>query len=148
MKYYYPAIFSPKGSGLEGYTLEFPDVPGCFTMGDDLDECHWMAQDALGLMLDDIDEKDYPVPSNVRDIDLSDSPEGSFVSLVCFDKEKYDAEMKNPIKTASRHRGLNAKQIAKLLGAPYRTVQNWFKGTSQPSPWIERLVVEKIYNSV
>ena len=117
-------------------------------MGDDLDECHWMAQDALGLMLNDVEEKDYPVPSNVRDIDLSDSPEGSFVSLVCFDKEKYDADSKNPIKAMSKHRGLNAAQTAKLLGAPYRKVRRWFNGTTRPSPWIERLVVEKIYNSV
>ena len=101
MKYYYPAIFSPKGSGLEGYTLEFPDIPGCFTMGDDIDECMWMAQDAIGLMLDDVAEKDYPKPSHILDIDLSkyDRPEGSFVSFVCFDKEKYDADNKQ-IKTA------------------------------------------------
>ena len=99
MKYYYPAIFSPKGSGLEGYTLEFPDIPGCLTMGDDISECMWMAQDAIGLTLDDVDEKDYPVPSQIVDIDLSDYPEGSFVSYVCFDKEKYDAD-NNLIKTA------------------------------------------------
>ena len=90
MKYYYPAIFSPKGSGLVGYTLEFPDIPGCFTMGDDIPECMWMAQDALGLMLEDYEV--YPEPSNILEIDLSDCPEGSFVSYVCFDKEKYDVE--------------------------------------------------------
>lgn len=92
MKYYYPAIFSPKGSGLKGYTLKFPDIPGCFTMGDDIPECMWMAQDALGLMLEDYEDKGYPTPSNVLDIDLSDCPKGSFVSYVCFDKEKYDAD--------------------------------------------------------
>ena len=148
MRYYYPAIFSPKGSGLKGYTLSFPDMPGCFTMGDNLDECYWMAQDAIGLMLDDVEEKDYPAPSNVRDVDLSDSPEGSFVSLVCFDKEKYAADMKNPIKAAGNHAGLNALQTAKLLGAPYRIVKSWFKGRRRPIPWVERLVVEKIYNSI
>lgn len=91
MKYYYPAIFSPKGSGLEGYTLEFPDIPGCLTMGDDINDCMWMAQDALGLMLEDYEV--YPEPSNILDIDLSkyDCPEGSFLSYVCFDKEEYDA---------------------------------------------------------
>ncbi|MBR1645574.1 MAG: hypothetical protein IJ685_02230 [Selenomonadaceae bacterium] len=30
------------------------------------------------------------------------------------------------------------------LGAPYRTVQNWFNGTRQPVPWLERLVVKEI----
>lgn len=94
MKYYYPAIFSPKGNGLKGYTLEFPDIPGCFTMGDDIPECMWMAQDALGLMLEDYEDKGYPAPSNILDINLDDydCPEGSFVSYVCFDKEKYDAD--------------------------------------------------------
>jgi len=147
MKYYYPAIFCPPGNNIKGYELIIPDIPGCFTCGDDMDECHWMAQDAIGLMLDDIDEKDYPVPSNVADVDLSDCPEGSFVSLVCFDKEKYEAD-KNPIKTAGKRAGFNIKQTAELLGAPYRTVQNWFNGTSRPLPWVERLVVEKIQNAV
>ena len=52
------------------------------------------------------------------------------------------------VKYAAKKVGLTIKQVAELLGAPYRTVQNWFNGTHQPSPWIERLVVEKIYNSV
>ena len=102
MKYYYPAIFSPKGSGLKGYTLRFPDMQGCFTMGDDINECMWMAQDAIGLMLDDVEEKDYPEPSQIIDIDLKnfDCPEGSFVSYVCFDKGEYDAAKNSPVKTA------------------------------------------------
>ena len=148
MKHYYPAIFTPKGEGLKGYTLMFPDIPGCLTMGDDMDQCLWMARHAIGIMLDDVDEKNYPAPSEVGDIDLSDSPEGSFVSIVCFDKEEYDAEMANQIKSASEKAGLNIAQTAKLLGAPYRTVQDWFNGKRRPSPWVERLVVEKIYNSI
>lgn len=92
MKYYYPAIFCPAGEDIGGYELEFPDIPGCFTCGDDIPECMWMAQDALGLMLEDYEDKGYPAPSNVTDIDLSDYPAGSFVSYVCFDKEKYDAD--------------------------------------------------------
>lgn len=147
MKYYYPAIFYPAGDGIKGYELEFPDIPGCFTCGDDMDECHWMAQDALGLMLEDFDEKDYPKPSEVGDIDLSDYPAGSFVSFVCFDKEKYDADQ-NPVKTTSEKAGLNAKQIAELLGAPYNTVRNWFKGTHRPQPWVARLIVEKIQSTM
>ena len=145
MKHYYPAIFCPPGDGIEGYELLFPDIPGCFTCGNDMDECHWMAQDAIGLMLEDVAEKDYPAPSEVGDIDLSDCPKGSFVSFVCFDKEKYDADNnKNPIRAAIDRAGLNIKQTADLLGAPYNTVRNWFRGTHQPPSWIERLVVEKI----
>lgn len=148
MKHYYPAIFCPAGDNIKGYELIIPDIPGCFTCGDDMDECHWMAQEAIGLMLEDVDEKNYPAPSEVGDIDLSDCPEGSFVSFVCFDKEKYDADIKNPIKAACERVGLNIKQTAELLGAPYRTVWNWFKGISQPPAWIERLIIEKIQSSV
>ena len=148
MKYYYPAIFRPKSNNLKGFDVIVPDIPGCFTHGDDMDECHWMAHEAVGIMLEDVDEKNYPTPSEVGDIDLRDYPEGSFVAVVCFDKEKYDADNANPIKAAVERVGLNIKQTAELLGAPYRTVQNWLNGTRTPAPWIERLVVEKIYNSV
>ena len=92
MKYFYPAVFCPSGDGIKGYELLFPDMPGCFSCGNNINECMWMAQDAIGLMLDDVEEKNYPEPSQIPDIDLSDYPEGSFVSYVCFDKEKYDAD--------------------------------------------------------
>ena len=88
MKYYYPAIFEPAEEG--GYCLIMPDIAGCVTQGDDIPEAMYMAHDAIGTMLEDIDEKDYPKPSHVNDIDLSGYEKGSFVSLVCFDKEEYD----------------------------------------------------------
>ena len=148
MKHYYPAIFRPKSNNPEGFDLIVPDIPGCFTHGDNMAECMWMAHEAVGCMLEDVEEKDYPKPSAIADVDITAYPAGSFVSLVCFDKEKYDADSKNPIESASSRVGLNIKQTAKLLGAPYRTVQNWFNGSHRPAPWVERLVVEKIYNSV
>ena len=148
MKYYYPVIFCPPGDGIPGYELMVPDIPGCFSCGDDMDECRWMVQDAIGIMLEDVDEKDYPAPSAVGDIDLSDCPEGSFVEIVCFDKEEYDDACKNPIKAASERAGLTIKQTAELLGAPYGTVENWFVGRRKPAPWMVRLIVKEIQNSV
>lgn len=88
MRYYYPAVFEPAEEG--GYVLQVPDVPGCITQGDDVNEAMFMVQDAIGLMLDEVDEKDYPKPSNIKEIDLSGYEPGSFVSFVCFDKEEYD----------------------------------------------------------
>ena len=58
-------------------------------MDDDLDECMCTAHEAVDCMLESCDEKDYPAPSNVTDIDISDYPEGSFVNIVEFDTEKY-----------------------------------------------------------
>lgn len=39
------------------------------------------------------------VPAHFRR-DLSERFEGSFLSYVCFDKEKYDATKNSPVKTA------------------------------------------------
>ena len=43
---FYPAIFHPEESG---YSVEIPDIEGCFTQGDTMDEAVRMAQDAIGL---------------------------------------------------------------------------------------------------
>lgn len=140
-KHYYPTIFY---RGEKYFIAVVPDLQGCLTQGEDLSDAMFWIVDAMGTWLDGLDEKDYPAPSKVSDIDLSDYPADAFVNVIEFDSEKYF----HTVKYAAKKVGLTIKQVAELLGAPYRTVQNWFNGTHQPSPWIERLVVEKIYNSV
>lgn len=44
-KYLYTAILTPDG---DGYDVAFPDLPGCHTCGDDLNDALRMAQDVLG----------------------------------------------------------------------------------------------------
>ena len=87
MKHYYPAIFEKAEEG--GYTVIVPDLPGCITEGDTLEQAMWMIQDAIGCWLDDVDEKDYPKASGVNDVDTSEY-RNSFVTLVEFDKHVYD----------------------------------------------------------
>ena len=53
-KYVYPAIFTPEESG--GYSVRFPDVKNCFTDGDTLAEALTNAEDALCLMLYDLEQ--------------------------------------------------------------------------------------------
>lgn len=91
MKYYYPAIFEPKSNGV-GFVLTIPDIQGCYTQGDDMENSMWMAHEAIGCMLEEVDEKDYPAPSDIRDINLENYPSGSFIKMVVFDKEKYDRD--------------------------------------------------------
>lgn len=38
MKIIYPAVFYPFSDGSGGYTVEFPDLPGCITEGRNLEE--------------------------------------------------------------------------------------------------------------
>ncbi|MBQ1941676.1 MAG: helix-turn-helix transcriptional regulator, partial [Selenomonadaceae bacterium] len=41
-------------------------------------------------------------------------------------------------KKAREEAGLTIKELADLLGAPYRTIQNWNLGERKPPEWIER----------
>ena len=141
MKYYYPAIFEPADEG--GYCLVVPDVAGCVTQGDDFDECFYMAHDALGTLLEGVAEADYPKASAVNAIDLSEYGEGSFVSLVCFDKDRWDRETSG-IEGARLDAGLSIKALADLLDAPYRTVQDWCRGKRTPPRWLQKLVIAEI----
>ncbi|MHB9026354.1 MAG: type II toxin-antitoxin system HicB family antitoxin [Armatimonadota bacterium] len=69
-QYIYPAVFDPAEEG--GYTVTFPDLPGCITEGDTEEEAFARATDALELHLFSMeqDHDDIPVPSAIRDIAL------------------------------------------------------------------------------
>lgn len=70
--YYYPAVFH-KAESKQGYWVSFPDLDGCVSEGNDLQEAVSMASEALGLYIDVIKKDlktDLPVPSNPEDITL------------------------------------------------------------------------------
>lgn len=87
MKYVYPAIFTPEEGGL--YSVSFPDLPGCYTQGDDIPDAIDAAEDALCLMLYDMEERkeNIPAPSDIRTITPGVS--GAFVSLITADTLEY-----------------------------------------------------------
>lgn len=78
-KYVYPAIFQKEKEG--GYSISFPDVEGCYTQGETMQEGLLMANDALCLMLYTMEEdsKSIPTPSDPLNIKADID---SFVSLV------------------------------------------------------------------
>lgn len=59
----YPAILEPDGKYI---LVEFPDVPGALTQGEDLAQAYEAAEEVLGLMLEDY--KEYPTPSSVESV--------------------------------------------------------------------------------
>ncbi len=85
-KYIYPAIFQEQNNG--GYTVVFPDIPGCITQGETIDESIEMAEDALCLMLYDaeVSGEAIPKPSNPFDIKTD---KNSFIAFVNCDTFKY-----------------------------------------------------------
>ena len=44
----YLAVFHPEE---DGYSVSFPDLPGCYTDGQDLADAMTMAEEALGVFL-------------------------------------------------------------------------------------------------
>ncbi len=80
-KLYYPVIFHPEDVG---YSASVPDLEGCFTQGDSLEEALEMVQDAIGLYLDG--EAEYPQPSQPEAIQTENH---DFMMVVAFDRLAY-----------------------------------------------------------
>ncbi|WP_289185393.1 type II toxin-antitoxin system HicB family antitoxin [uncultured Parasutterella sp.] len=87
MKLIYPAIFyADETSG--GYTVEVPDLPGCVTEGDSLEEALEMGVDAAsGWILDELEEGRV-APKASSPLELKPE-EGGFVSLLTLDIDSY-----------------------------------------------------------
>jgi len=85
-KYTYPAIFTLEDDGL--YSVDFPDIKGCYTSGENLADAIYMAQDVLAYALYDIEREGgtIPVPSNP--IELMHG-ENEFVNYIACDTLKY-----------------------------------------------------------
>lgn len=60
-KYLFPAVFTKEDNGQ--YSVNFPDVPSCYTCGDDLRDAFDAAQDVLCMRLYDMEEARAAIPS-------------------------------------------------------------------------------------
>ena len=91
MKLVYPAIFTSYEDKSGGYVVEFPDLPGCVTGGDDMAEAIFMAEDAAsGWLLTELEEGNkIPVASNFAEIKTESE---QFVNLIALDMDSYAAK--------------------------------------------------------
>ena len=85
MEYVYPAILT---SEEHGYSVAFPDLPGCYTCGDDLPDALHMAEDALSGYLARAEEMRRAIPAPSRP-DAVQVAEGERLTLVCADTEAF-----------------------------------------------------------
>lgn len=100
-KIYYPAVFHASDDNA-GYWIEFPDLPGCFSQGDTIDQSMEFAKEALGLLLDqsdDLYERNIAQPSEVQEV-MKQFP-NEIVLLVEYDSIKYARLYKN--KAVKKH---------------------------------------------
>ncbi len=82
---FYPAVFHPEDIG---YSVSVPDIDGCFTQGDTLDEAYSYTIDAIGLCLEDCfaNNSEPPKSTNPKDIICE---KDDFVVLIEFNMLEY-----------------------------------------------------------
>jgi len=95
LKLVYPACFYPCEEG--GYTVIFPDLPGCVTEGHTLSEAIDMAADAASgwlLYLLEDEKQQPPASSDIKNV-VADEYENGFISLISIDLEEYAKKFGN-----------------------------------------------------
>jgi predicted RNase H-like HicB family nuclease len=77
------AYFAVLSYDLDGITVEFPDLPGCITCGDNEEEALKNAQEALGLHLWGMekDNDEIPTPTSRKNINPQENEAVTLVSI-------------------------------------------------------------------
>ena len=84
----FPAIFTFDG---KLYNVDFIDLKGCSTFGNSIQNAYEMAQDAMGLFLDDL--INFPNPTlDLKKIHLN---KNQFISFVSIDMDEYRKKYNN-----------------------------------------------------
>ena len=84
----FPAIFTYDG---KYYNVDFIDLKGCSTFGDSIQNAYLMAQDAMGLFLDNL--TNYPNPT--LDFSKINLQKNQFISFISIDMEEYRKKFNN-----------------------------------------------------
>lgn len=120
MKYIYTATFVPNEDGTK-YYCRIPDLPGCITTGDSIDDAIEMITDAASgwLVVAEDEGNDIPAPTPQYDLDI---PENTTCSIIRIDTLAYRAATdtravrKNVslpawMATLADKRGVNCSQV-------------------------------------
>jgi predicted RNase H-like HicB family nuclease len=109
--YTYPACFYPADDGI---TVDFPDLPGCVTSGNTMEEAIYMAEDAAcGWIHSSLEDgKKLPPPSNYKNV-KADEYENGFVNLIRLDIDAFE------------------KKISPKIVHKNCTLPNWLNGLAE-----------------
>lgn len=128
----YPAVFEPSGSG---YSVYFPDLPGCISYGESFEEAQREAEDALGLHLYGMmkDGEVIPAASGRPQIDPETAP-GYLISLITvypdivaneLDNRRVKTNVTIPawLKEAAEAEGVNYSKVLEAALTDYLRTQ-------------------------
>lgn len=152
MKYEYPAIFYDDDSQV---AFHFYDRADWFLCGENISEAILMAQDVLNEVLLGLEREGKEIPPATPLSEVEVKPL-QVVKMIAADTDKYAAESaaqsereqilaaENPIRTLLDLKHMKIKELADLLGASYRTIQDNANGRSKMPQWVLKLVVDKV----
>ena len=87
----YTAIFTKMNDDGNYYIIDFIDLKNCITEGTTIQEAYYMAQDAMGLFLDELVK--FPEPTlDFSNINLKDN---QFISFISIDMDYYRKKYNN-----------------------------------------------------
>lgn len=112
-RYIFDALLTPEEEG--GYSVEFPDLPGCLTCGDDFEDAVFMAADAARTWVASALAHGEEVPPYRR----ADAPEGSERLCVFFESDP-SWLVDGPVVSAAqaaRELGVSAGRVTHMLDA-------------------------------
>lgn len=127
-KYVYPAVFTPEEEGR--YSVYFPDLEGCYTCGDDLQDAIMMAEDVLAFYLYDEEQNDRKIPEASAG-DTVALEKGEFVNYIACDTREY----------AKMH---NNKAVKKTLTIPEWLNEAAIKAGVNFSQVLQEALMEKV----
>ena len=128
-KYVYPAVFTPEENGM--YSVDFPDLEGCYTCGEDLADALYMAEDVLALTLYHYEKEKRPVPSPSNRTALNIKND-EFVNMVICDTLYY--QKRN-----------NTKAVKKTLSMPEWLNEAAISAGVNFSQVLQEALVEKLH---
>ena len=131
----YPALFVYDEEE-KAYNVRFPDLPGCFTYGETIDEAKAMAKEALTGFLQSVDARKLrmPDPSRLKgDEVIYIEPETPVAFAIWLRKQREAL-------------GLSQSDVAKKLGIKYQTYQR-IENPLKTNPTLKTIMrVEKVFN--
>lgn len=88
----YLAVLEPGEDG--SYSVSFPDLPGCFSYGDDLEDARKMAEEAASLHVYGMEQDGEPIPKPSKTLS-KDYTEGNVIMPITLHPDLYRAKREN-----------------------------------------------------
>ena len=131
---FYPAVIE-YDSRDKAYNVSFPDLPGCFSFGETVEEAKVNAEEALSAYLESIDSRKLkiPEPSEQKGENVYCIEPDTKIGLAIWLKKQREAK------------GLSQSDIADQLGIAYQTYQR-IEDPAKSNPTLKTILkLEKVF---